>query len=84
MHEELISDLAERVATLGPAAVEPELQRFIREARRHNATLMLVAILADRTQPEVVRQRAFGRLHAELEQFRRSAVGAVPSTQHAA
>ncbi len=84
MHEELITELAERVATLGPAAVEPELQRFIREARRHNATLLLVAILADRTQPEVVRQRAFGRLHAELEQFRRSALRTAPSTQHAA
>ena len=79
MPEDLIAELAERVATHGPAAVEPELRRFVREARRHNATLLLVAILADPNQPEVARQRAFGQLHAELERFRRSALRTMPS-----
>jgi uncharacterized protein (DUF1330 family) len=72
------ADLAERVATVGPAAVESELRRFLREARRQNVTHLLVAILADPSQPEVARQRAFGRIHAELEQPHRSASPAVP------
>jgi hypothetical protein len=72
------ADLAERVASQGPAAVETELRRFIREARMRHATPLLVAILADPAQPEVARQRAFGRLCAEIDQLHRS-TAAVPS-----
>ena len=78
------TDLAEQVATVGPAAVEGELWRFIREARRRTVTPVLVAILADPNQPEVARQRAFGRIHAELEQAQRTAPSTVPSDHDAA
>jgi hypothetical protein len=78
------ADLAARVAAQGPAAVETELWRFIREARRRHATPLLVAILADPSQPEVARQRAFGQIHAELEQPHRSAAPTVPSDHDAA
>jgi uncharacterized protein (DUF1330 family) len=62
------ADLAERLAAHGPAAVQTELRHFLREARRRNASPVLVEVLADPGQPEVARQRAFGKLHAELEQ----------------
>ena len=78
------ADLAERVATEGPATKERELRRFIRDARRWKATPLLLAILADPSQPEVARQRAFGELHAELEQRRRSASPTVQSGHDAA
>jgi hypothetical protein len=58
--------LADRVATDGPAALEHELRRLIRDARRHRVTPLLVTILADRSQPDIARQRAFGRVLAEL------------------
>jgi hypothetical protein len=61
-----LDDLAERVA-LGPRDVELELRQFIRYARARGATPLLVSVLADPTQPDVVRQRAFGEIHAELE-----------------
>jgi hypothetical protein len=78
------TDLAHRVATVGPAATEGELSRFIREARRRNVSPVLVAILADSQQPEVARQRAFGLIHAGLEQAQRAASSSVPSGQDAA
>ena len=61
------ADLAERLATDGPVALHGELRRLIREARRHGVTPLLVTILADTAQPDVARQRAFGRILAELE-----------------
>jgi hypothetical protein len=73
------ADLADRVATQGPAAVEGELRGFLRDARRRNVTPVLVAILADASRPDVARQRAFGRIHAELERHHRSAPPMVPS-----
>ena len=78
------TDLAEQVATVGPAAVEGELWRFIREARWRTVTPGLVVILADPNQPEVARQRAFGRIHAELERARQVTCDnppKLPSTQ---
>jgi hypothetical protein len=62
-----LADLAERLATDGPVALQRELRCLIREARRHGVTPLLVTILADPSQPDVARQRAFGRVLAELE-----------------
>jgi hypothetical protein len=64
-----LDDLAERVA-LGPRDVELELRQFIRYARARGATPLLLSVLADPTQPDVVRQRAFGEIHVELEHSR--------------
>jgi hypothetical protein len=60
------SDLAARLAEYGPAAVHDELARFAAHARRHGVTPLLVAVVADPTQPDVARQRAFGRIAVEL------------------
>jgi hypothetical protein len=78
------AELAEGVASVGPAAGEGELLRLIGEARRRNATPLLVAILADPTEPEVARQRAFGRIHTELGLTHRSGVPTVPRDDDAA
>jgi hypothetical protein len=59
--------LADRLATHGPAAVEGELARFVEHARRRGASLVLLSILSDPAQPDVARQRAFGRIAAELD-----------------
>jgi hypothetical protein len=59
-------ELAHRLATHGPAGLQRELLRLIRDARRHGVTPLLVTILADPREPDVARQRAFGRILAEL------------------
>jgi hypothetical protein len=61
------AELADRLATHGPAALQGELRRLIRDARRHGVTPLLVSILADPAEPDVARQRAFGRIVTELE-----------------
>ncbi len=66
-HQVPYAKLADRLATHGPAALQSELRRLIRDARRHGVTPLLVTILADPAQPDVARQRAFGRILAELE-----------------
>lgn len=66
------ADLADRLASLGPAAVEEELSRFIEHARERGVTPLLLSILTDRAEPDIVRQRAFGRIVAELESLRRT------------
>jgi hypothetical protein len=66
------------------AATTGSVVRVLRKARRRNATPLLVAILADPTQAEVARQRAFGRINAELQQPHRSASPTVPSDHDAA
>jgi hypothetical protein len=66
------ADLADRLASLGPAAVEEELSRFIEHARERGVTPLLLSILADGAEPDIVRQRAFGRIVAELESLRRT------------
>jgi hypothetical protein len=65
-------DLAHRLAANGPAAVEHELRRFLGQARERGATPLLVAILADADEPDIVRQRAFGRILTELQGPQRS------------
>jgi hypothetical protein len=64
-----LDDLAERVAH-DPNDVELELRQFLRYARARGATPLLLSTLADPSQPAVARQRAFGEIHVELEQWR--------------
>jgi hypothetical protein len=59
-------DLASRLASDGPAAMHGELIRLVEVAAARGATPSLLAILADRNQPDVARQRAFGRIAVEL------------------
>jgi hypothetical protein len=60
-------DLVERFAAHGPAGIEDELAWFVGHARAHGATPVLLSILADAAQPDIARQRAFGRILAELD-----------------
>jgi hypothetical protein len=60
------ADLAERLVALGVRAAEYELVRFAAHARRQGVDPLLVSILADPTQPDVARERAFGRIAVEL------------------
>jgi hypothetical protein len=62
-----LGDLAHKLASHRPAAVDGELSRFIEQARRRSATPLLLSILADADEPDVVRQRAFGRIVTELK-----------------
>lgn len=66
------ADLAERFAAHRPAAAERELGRFVDHARANGATPVLVSIVADTSQPDVARQRAFGRILVELGETRRT------------
>lgn len=63
-------DLARRVATHGPEAVELELRRFAADARSRCVAPLLTSILTDKREPTVVRQRAFGRILTELANAR--------------
>jgi hypothetical protein len=63
-------DLARRVATHGPEAVELELRRFVADARSRCVSPLLTSILTDKREPTVVRQRAFGRILTELANAR--------------
>jgi hypothetical protein len=67
-----LDDLAHRLASHGSAAVDSELPGFLAYARRRGATPLLLSILADTSQPDVVRQGAFGRITTELQQPRRT------------
>jgi hypothetical protein len=64
-----LDELADRLATQGPDAVELELRQFIRAADVQGVTQLLLAVLTDPRQPDVARQRAFGRAHVELERL---------------
>jgi hypothetical protein len=66
------ADLADRLAAHGPGAVERELERFVGHARRQRVTPVLLSILADPDQPDVARERAFGRIAVELERVGRA------------
>jgi hypothetical protein len=61
-----LDDLAYRLASSRPIAMDAELARFIRHAVAEGASPLLVAILSDERQPDVVRQRAFGRIACDL------------------
>jgi hypothetical protein len=66
------AELADRLATHGPAALEGALRRLIRDARCHGVTPLLVTILADPAECDVARQRAFGLIVGELERRRKT------------
>ena len=59
-------ELAYELAEFGPAKVEEALVRFVQAARRHGADALLGSIVLDRSQPDVVRQRAFAAVHRQL------------------
>jgi hypothetical protein len=59
-------ELASQLAANGPAATHDDLTRFVELAAASGATPSLLSVLADRHQPDVARQRAFGRLAVEL------------------
>ena len=75
------ADLAERLASFGPGTLTIELHRFARDALRRGACPLLVSVVADATQPDVARLRAFGRIMADLQ---RPASAAAPSRSDAA
>ena len=66
------AELTERMATDGPAGVDIQLRLFVRDARRRNVNPLLLDILTDHSQPDVARQRAYGRILTELGRDRRS------------
>jgi hypothetical protein len=61
-----LDDLAYRLASRRPIELEAELARFIRHAAAAGASPLLLSILADPHQPDIVRQRAFGRVACDL------------------
>jgi hypothetical protein len=72
-------DLAAKLTSNGPAAIHDELTRFVKFAAARGATPSLLSILAGESQPDVARQRAFGRIAAELSDPR---LDTPPSAQH--
>jgi hypothetical protein len=62
-----IGVLAHDLATLGPRAIELELARYARDARAVGAAPLPLALLADTTLPDVVRQRAFAHVVASIK-----------------
>jgi hypothetical protein len=67
MHTIRTHHLADDLAAFGPRALELELARYARDARALGASPLALAILEDRTAPEVARQRAFGHVVASVK-----------------
>ncbi|WP_129669068.1 hypothetical protein [Phytoactinopolyspora endophytica] len=65
-----LRELAHRVAEMGPAAVAAELDEFARCAAEAGVEPLLLAVLCDRREAAVVRQRAFARAAAQLDRRR--------------
>jgi len=65
-----LDQLAHRIARYGVDACEPRVMHLARRARTAGVADVAVGILADRSQPEVVRERAFARVVSALEQQR--------------
>jgi hypothetical protein len=61
-----IQELAHQLVERGPRALEVWLAEFVRVASAEGVDPVLLAVLADRTEPDVVRQRAFGRAAVQL------------------
>ena len=76
MIETFLTQLAWQVETYGLSAVEADVAVVVAAARATGASPVLVAVLADRSAPEPVRTRAFGRLAMHLG--RRMAVAGPP------
>lgn len=58
-----LDDLAHRLAERGIDSAEAEIARLANRLRCAGIGGVLLDVLSDRRQPEVARQRAFGRLH---------------------
>lgn len=59
--------LALRIDTRGLVAAENELREITVAARNAGVSPVLVAVLADRTQPEVARIRALAKIRMAME-----------------
>ncbi|MGH3454142.1 MAG: hypothetical protein ACRDPQ_17430 [Nocardioidaceae bacterium] len=59
-------DLAVEFAASGSGRIEAELVRFVDAAQRLGADALLGSIVLDRSEPDVVRQRAFGAMHRQV------------------
>jgi hypothetical protein len=77
-------DVAAALASNGPAAVHDALTRFVTLATARGATPSLLSILADESQPDVARQRAFARLATELANPGPDTAGGAPDRSDAA
>lgn len=64
--DEFAAELGERVAADGVDGAAREIDAVVRLARRRCVGSSLAAIVADRAQPVVARERALGRLLATL------------------
>ena len=65
--------VAHRVAEAGPGAVESDLARLVATALDRAVVPPLARLVADRTQPDVVRSRAFGHVARHLARDHASA-----------
>jgi len=77
-------DLAAKLGSNGPTAIDDELTRFVTFAAARGATQSLLSILADESQPAPARQRAFGRITVELADPRLDTAHRVPDKSDAA
>jgi hypothetical protein len=76
--------LATRLAAEGSAAVRDELRQFVADAAARGAAPTLLSILVDDDQPDVVRQRAFGRVVVDLTDQERGSARKRSGTPNAA
>lgn len=77
MIETFLTELAWQVEASGLTAVEDDVAVVVAAARATGASPVFVDLLEDRTAPEPVRTRAFGRLALHLER-RLAVVGPPP------
>jgi hypothetical protein len=61
-----VHDLAMRIEEAGFGAVQPEVASIVAQARRSHASPTLIAVAADRSEPEPARIRAVALLLAAL------------------
>jgi hypothetical protein len=61
--------LGRRLAEAGPTSVEPHLSRFVATALRHGVAPAPAHVVADRTQPAIVRSRAFFAVASALDEI---------------
>jgi hypothetical protein len=67
--------LALQIAEHGIRAHHDDVTRYVSELRRHGHRSTLLDITLDPTQPEVARERAFGRLPTSLDAMATPVVG---------
>lgn len=72
-----IENLAADIDRSGIAAVEPTISAVVEHARSAGVNPVLLSVLADASEPEVARARAFGLVATHLAR----AAGAPPSDE---